>query len=192
MCLFARKKVQDKMDCNSRGLVLHRKQYSFCNVNVEKSQALSSASGSRHHSCWQPLTCALIPHEKAAKIPAGARQIHKPVSPFSLQPHPCSIWVLVLPSLLFQVESKKHFFVFLCLFTLTAILFSWVPLASGEIFYKAWLPLEHHKSIPRRALRPRCPLLPTVCCTGYRRSQIPVENYFSFIQERCVRKMVSL
>lgn len=65
-------------------IATNTKQDSFCNFDVEKSQILSSANGIKLPTLLK-VTCALIPHEKAAKIPAvepdrSIRQVF-PLSP---------------------------------------------------------------------------------------------------------------
>lgn len=185
------------MDCNASGFNLHYKDYKgasfflfFCNSDVEKSQILflpmdQNANLAESHLC--PVPTRKSCQDSCCRV----RQIHKSVPP-SLLPFPCSVLHYFSGSLLLCVESQETF---LCIALLIYLNSHLVPLGSfgllGRSFMRPGFPWSIRSCFPGVDGGPVSPLQPILLCSGKGRSQFPAENYFSHIQERCVRKMAS-
>lgn len=134
------------------------------------------------------VACALIPREKAAKISAeeSDRSMHQ-FFPSSLSYSTPAVSCII---------SVDLFCYRLVLRTISLYLSAYlpkqslgplgVPWLSREIFCKAWFPLGERKLFLRP--RPSFPFSAHTLCTGSGKGQFPVENYFSYILGRRVRK----
>lgn len=166
-CLWSSKKVQEKMMSMSFYFSWQEiKSSVLFAIFIWKEANLFFCQWIKTPTLLQ-VTYALIPHEKAAKISEKSDTSMQQFFPLCLPTSPvqCPVlffwisfaigWALRNISLYLSAHLPKQ--------PLGPLGFPW---PSGEVFYKAWLPLEHQKLFPRADWGPVSPCLPIMLCMG--------------------------